>query len=161
MSEPREGDGVLRALRILAAQLESFLDGEESALETLEEAFEAGGVGPDDLQSAIWVLRGLSGEEGQPDLDPATAPGRASHRVLSAEERAALSPEAWGFLLGLRRRGSLDPMQFERVLDRLSGTGVRPVDVDQAREMATRVVLQVDDGDGGPPMPPSDLERAH
>jgi hypothetical protein len=67
-------------------------------------------------------------------------------RVLSAEERASLSPEAWGALLALRRRGSLDPAQFERVLGLLGGMGVRPVDADLAVEVAGRVAMDVEQG---------------
>jgi hypothetical protein len=42
----------------------------------------------------------------------------------------------------LRQRGSLDPLQFERVLDRLTASGVRPIGVELAREVAARVALR-------------------
>jgi len=61
--------------------------------------------------------------------------------VLSAEERESLSPEAWGYLLALRRRGSLDADQFERVLDRLTSSGIRPIGIDLAREVAAEIAL--------------------
>jgi uncharacterized protein Smg (DUF494 family) len=77
-----------------------------------------------------------------------SAPGKHALRVLSAEERQRLSPEAWGYLLDLKRRGSLDSEQFERVLDILTGSGVRPVGVDLARDVATRVALKFDQGLG-------------
>jgi uncharacterized protein Smg (DUF494 family) len=161
MSEDRGGDAVLRALRVISDQLEAYLDGDELAFETLGEHFEEAEVGGDELHAAVMVLRSLSGDAAVPGFDSATAPGRAAQRVLSPEERATLSPEAWGFLLDLRRRGSLDPAQFEQVLDRLSGTGVRPVDVELAREIASRVALRVDEDGGMPPMPAVDLERTH
>src|SRR5207237_992902 len=69
------------------------------------------------------------------------APGHGSQRVLSPTERESLSPEAWGYLLDLKRRGSLDSGQFERVLDRLSASGMRPVDVETAHEMAVRIAM--------------------
>src|SRR2546428_148020 len=69
-------------------------------------------------------------------------PGRGVHRMLSPLERESLSTEAWGYLLSLRRRGSLDAGQFERVLDRLTATGVRPIDVALVREVAARVALR-------------------
>jgi hypothetical protein len=61
--------------------------------------------------------------------------------VLS-REGAFAEPRAWGFLLALQQRGSLDPGQFERVLDRLTASGVRPVGVELAREVAVRVALR-------------------
>jgi hypothetical protein len=44
-------------------------------------------------------------------------------------------------LIDLKRKGSLTPGQFERVLEMLGGCGVRPVGVDLALEVATRVAL--------------------
>ena len=67
----------------------------------------------------------------------------------NAQEQVSLSPEAWGYLIDLRRRGSLDPGQFERVLGILTGCGVRPVGVELAREVATRVALTFE-RPGGP-----------
>ncbi len=161
MIESRTTERVLRALRLFADQLEAYLDGDELAFETLGERFEEAGLGGDDLHGALHVLRSLTGEAPVAGLESGTAPGRAAQRVLNSEERATLSPEAWGFLLALRGRGSLDPAQFERVLDRLSGSGVRPVDVELAREVASRVALHVDDESDLPPIPPVDLERTH
>ena len=109
---------------------------------------------------ALLALRGVTGEAEIPGLEGATSPARDSQRVLSHEERANMSPEAWGFLLDLRRRGSLDPGQFEEVLDQLSGPGTRPVDVATAREIAARVALHVDE-EGGPMLSFMDHDRAH
>ena len=69
------------------------------------------------------------------------APGISSQRVLSHQERETLSPEAWGYLLDLKRRGSLDSEQFERVLDRLAASGMRPIDVEMAHEVAVRIAM--------------------
>ena len=79
---------------------------------------------------------------------------------LRGIERAILSPEAWGFLLDLRRRGALDAAQFERVLDQLNSTGIRPVDLELARDVAVRVALQVDE-ESGLLMPQLDVDRTH
>ena len=83
-----------------------------------------------------------------------SAPGEHAQRVLSAEERASLSPEAWGYLLRLRAPRLARRGQFERVLDLLSGSGVRPVGVELAREVATRVAL-----DAGRPSDPGEIRR--
>ncbi len=161
MSADRERDGAaaLRAIHAIADHLEAYLEGDDLAFETLGERLEESGLSGEDLQEALLALRSVSGEGGVPGLDVATSPGRESQRVLSSEERAALSPEAWGFLLDLRRRGSLDPGQFEQVLDTLSVCGIRPVDIETAREVAARVALRVDDTYS--PHAGPDHDRAH
>ena len=159
MDQP--GDGFARLMRLLAEHLERWLDGDELAFETLGEAIEQAAPSEEDLRAAAWVLEGLALGPGATDSAVPDAPGRHALRVLSAEERASLSTEAWGYLLGLRREGSLDPGQFERVLDLLSGCGVRPVSVDLAREVAARVALRVDGDDGLGDLPHGDIEHTH
>ena len=139
--ERRAGVQVLLAL--IADHLEDFVDGDELALESLGEVIEQNGLDSDDAQSAILALRSLAGAaigEAVVAIDEPAAP--TSLRVLSAEERESLSPEAWGYLLDLRRRGSLDAEQFERVLDRLTSSGLRRVGVEFAREVAAFVALR-------------------
>lgn len=144
MSGERSDDAVARLLHLLAERLESYLDGDELAFETLGEALEETWNGTaEELQAAAWVLRSLGGAPpGGGVAAVEGAPGPAAQRVLSAAERDALSPEAWGYLINLRRRGSLSAGQIERVLGLLAGCGVRPVGVDLAREMASRVALE-------------------
>ncbi len=141
----REHAAAFAVLRRIADRLEAWIDGDELAFETLGEHLEELRLTDDELRDAVIALRSLTDEGEIPGLEGEAAPGRDSQRVLSTEERAALTPEAWGFLLALRRRGSLDPAQFEQVLDQLHGLGFRPVDLATAREVATRVALRVDD----------------
>jgi uncharacterized protein Smg (DUF494 family) len=149
-----QGNEVRRLLSLLADHLEDFLEGDELALETLGESLEQEGFTSEDLMSAILALRSLGAESiGAAVVAVDEAPGDSALRVLSAHERESLSPEAWGYLLGLRRRGALDAEQFERVLDRLTTSGVRPVGVDLAREVAASIALRRgefshDGGDG-------------
>ena len=127
---------------MISEHLEDFLEGDELALERLGAALEQGDFGGETLQAAVLALRGLASERvGGAVVAVDQAPGLSSQRVLSQEERESLSPEAWGYLLDLKRRGSLDPEQFERVLDRLSASGVRPVDVETAHEVAVRIAM--------------------
>ena len=143
MSDDRRLDPVQQLLGLLAEHLEEWLSGDELALEGLGEAMLAHGLTEEHLQGAILTLRGVAGNlpmAGVAALDE--APGHGSQRMLSSLERESLSPEAWGYLLALRRRGSLDAGQFERVLDRLTAIGVRPIGVDLAREIAARVALR-------------------
>jgi len=153
-------DAVQRVFALLAAHLQAWLEGDELAFENLGEALEEAGLGPEDLESARQALRGMAGETtGAAVVAVDDPPAAAAHRVLSPEERESLSPEAWGFLLALRQRGDLAPQQFERVLDCLAGLGVRPVDVDLAREVAAQIALR--DGDDSPLIPHGDGEITH
>ena len=146
MADERLDRAVARLLCLLSDRLESFLEGDETALETLGESIEQADFSAEEVQAAILLLGSLArgAWPGAPVAVP-RAPGKSAQRVLSAEERESLSTEAWGYLLDLKRRGSLTAEDFERTLDLLSGCGVRPVSVDLARDVATRVALKVDD----------------
>jgi len=157
----RDGGTALAALRRIADRLEAWIDGDELAFETLGEHLEELRLSDEELRDAVLALRALTDEGEVPGLEGEAAPGRDSQRVLSPEERAALSPEAWGFLRALRRRGSLDPSQFEQVLDQLHGLGFGPVDLATVREVATRVALRVDDDDRATALTFPDHDRAH
>ncbi len=162
MNDDLSNDAVLRLLRLLADRLESFLDGDELALETLGECIEEDGFTADEVQAAVMVLRSLGGDgpgHGVAAVDG--TPGSNAQRVLSAEERESLSPEAWGYLIDLRRRGSLNPAQVERVLDVLTGCGVWPVGVDLAREVASRVALEPGEAGEGGETPHGDADVVH
>jgi len=113
------------------------------------------------VQAAILVLGSLARTASPAAPAVLRAPGEQAHRILSAEERESLSTEAWGYLLDLRRRGSLSAEDFERTLDLLSGCGVRPVSVDLARDVATRVALKVDDPGEGLEARHGEFDLAH
>ena len=57
----RDHDGAARVLRLLARKLEEYLDGDELALETLAESLDQEGATADDVQAAVFGLRGLAG----------------------------------------------------------------------------------------------------
>lgn len=153
-------EGAARVLRLLARKLEDYLEGDDLALETLAEALEQEGATPDEIQAAVIGIRGIAGH-----LPPggwvAELPGRDVQRVLSAEERGSLTTEAWGYLLDLRASGTLDPDQLERVIEALTVSGERPVDVSRAREVAARVALEAHDGSLPAEYPHGDQEVAH
>ena len=144
MSE-MNNDAVLRLLRLLGDRLERYLDGDDGALETLVESFEQEGFSAEEIQAGAAFLLRVGAGVARLEASVGGAPGKDAQRVLSPEERESLSPEAWGYLIELKRRGSLSAEQYEQVLDLLVGSGVRPVGVDLAREVATRVALDVDD----------------
>jgi uncharacterized protein Smg (DUF494 family) len=142
MSEERERAAVQRLLGLLAQRLEEYLDGDEMALDSLGQALEQGEFSEDQIQTALLTLRSLAGESfALGDETQGAPPGRWSQRILSDQERESLSPEAWGYLLDLKRRGALDPGQLERVLDRLASSGARGVGVEMAHRVAVGVAL--------------------
>lgn len=151
-------DTVPRLMRLIARKLEDYLEGDEVALETLGEAIEEEGFSSEDLHSVILSLGALAGAGPQAGW-VAEAPDGDAQRVLSAEERDSLSTEAWGYLLDLRSNGSLDGDQFERVIEMLTGCGQRPVSVELARDVASRVALETDEGGGD--LPHGEHEVAH
>jgi uncharacterized protein Smg (DUF494 family) len=167
----RDEAGAARVLRLIARKLEEYLDGDDLALETLAESLEEEGVTPDDVQTAVLGLRGLAGAPAQGGdyagssraAEPATPPrgGRDAQRVLSAEERESLTTEAWGYLLDLRASGALDAGQLERVLETLTTDEERPVEVARARDVASRVALEPEEGTLPGEYPHGDQEVAH
>ena len=161
MSDDHSHETMQRLLRLVADRLESFLEGDDLAFETLGEAIEEARFTPDDVHAAALVLRSLGGSfAGASSASVEAAPGKHAQRVWSDEERHSLAPEAWGLLLDLKRRGSLDAEQFERVLQVLTSMS-RPVGIDAVREVAARVVLSVEPMDWTAEDDRGDHELAH
>lgn len=160
MSERGGTDEVARLLRMLCDKLEDHLDGDELALETLGEAIEEGGFSAEDVLSAVLAIRCIAGGAESAGWI-AGAPDRHAARVLNAEERESLSTEAWGYLLDLRLQGTLDSEQFERVLEMLTTSGIRPVSVEHARDVAARVALEHAQGGNAGESGHGDIEVAH
>jgi uncharacterized protein Smg (DUF494 family) len=162
MSDRTWNDAVQRLLEMLGDRLESYLEGDDTALETLGESIEQGSFTTDDVQAVILVLRSMtSAMSSSGQVFTEVPPDRDGLRVPSEEERASLGPDAWGYLLDLRRRGSLDPEQFERVVEILTGSGVRPVGVELVRDVAARVALETADGVEQAETASGDFDRAH
>lgn len=128
----------LREVALLLLQaLESSLAGRREALDELRESLAAEGVGEETVQGALaWLRVGVSGEA--EELVPAVRAGELARRVLSLEERRLLSPEAYGFLLGLAADGRLADEQLESILARL-GENELPLDLNDVQELAWRV----------------------
>jgi hypothetical protein len=158
---------VRQVLAQMAEHLERYVEGDALALDALRAALQDPDLTADDLLATAWVLRSLeyvswNGVPAAPDLllEGAHAPAIQVQRVLSAEERESVGPDAWGYLLDLRRRGTLDAGQFERVVDLLAGSGMHPVSLAMAREVAASVVLELDPEASGE-IPYGDLDVAH
>ena len=167
MSDERRTVRVRQVLALMAEHLERCAAGDALALDAMVAALHSLDFTADDLIATAWVLRSLeytswNGVSAAPDLlsADATAPTGRIQRVLSAEERESLGPDAWGYLLGLRGSGTLDAGQFERVLDLLAGSGMRPVSLAVARDAAASVVLELDPEASGE-IPYGDVDVTH
>lgn len=132
---------LLQVLRLVRECLEAWGAGNASAFATLGEQLGALHVDPETIAAAAAVLNAQLDGDGPIDGGLTESGGATAHRVASEEERLAFGPAAWGFLLELRRRGDLDAAQFERVVDELTHAGVRPVPVEMAQLVATRVAM--------------------
>ena len=143
MSDQGRSDAIQKLFDLLADHLEAWLGGDDLALESLDQVLQESGMSGEEIEAAVLALRSLAGRPaGAAVATVDEAPGRNTQRVLGPEERESLSPEAWGFLLSLRQHGSLDAVQLERVLDHLAASGVRPIGIDLARDVAVRVALR-------------------
>jgi uncharacterized protein Smg (DUF494 family) len=161
MTDERSHEAVQRVLRLFGERLQDFLEGDDLAFETLGEALEEERFTPEELQASLFLLQSLTVTGGASEASVEGIPGKHAQRVWSDEERESLTPEAWGLLLDLRRRGSLDSEQFERVLDLLTSSVTRPVGVDATREIAARVALSVETIEGPSEDDRGDHETAH
>jgi len=146
MTDKTSVRGALEVLRRMADRLESYLEGDPGAFESLGETLDQGDFSAGEIEAALMVLRSLHGGFGSVSALNTEDPGRDAQRVQSPEEHEWLSPEAWAYLMGLRRRGALSSEQFEQVMGRLSGCRERPVGIDLAGHMAARVALRYDEG---------------
>ena len=161
MTDDHSHEAVQRLLRLLGERLQSYLEGDDLAFETLGEALEQERFAPEEMHAALLVLQTLTVSGGASEATVEGTPGKHAQRIWSDEERESLTPEAWGLLLDLRRRGSLDAEQFERVLDVLTSSGTRPVGVDVTREIAARVALSTENLVGLAEDDRGDHELAH
>jgi uncharacterized protein Smg (DUF494 family) len=126
-------------LRRIVTQLRSALDGDEFALEDLSEGLASSGASPEEIEAALDSILALT-EPNREDL-PDAAGSENGNRVLSLEERSRLTPEAYGYLLGVRGNGAIDDEQFEWVLERALASGERSVGLDEMQDLVLEAAL--------------------
>jgi uncharacterized protein Smg (DUF494 family) len=126
-------------LRRIVLQLRAALDGDDFALEDLQEQLASSGASPDEIEAALDSILALT-EADREDL-PDAAGSQKGNRVLSLEERSRLTPEAWGYLLGVKGNGAIDEEQFEWVLERALASGERSVGLDEMQDLVLEAAL--------------------
>lgn len=135
-------------LRCIVFQLRDALEGDEFALEDLQDALVSSDVSAEELAAAFDAILSLT-ESNREDLPDAEAGSRRGNRVLSLEERSRLTPEAYGYLLGARGAGSIDDEQFEWVLERALASSDRRVGLDEIQDLVLEVAFGGGQGAGG------------
>jgi hypothetical protein len=82
MRDLNDDTAILKLLRLLSDHLEGFVEGDDFAFDTLGEAIEASGYGPDDIQAAILLLRGFGSDfEGDGAAPMHGSPGKRATRI--------------------------------------------------------------------------------
>jgi uncharacterized protein Smg (DUF494 family) len=124
---------------LILRRLIAYLEGDLEALEDLTEGLQSEGIAAETIREALELLLEQT-EERTEELVPAQPAGDPRRRILSKEEREALTAEAYGYLVGLAADGSLEGDQLEWILARL-GEGELPVDLEQIQELAWQVTI--------------------
>ena len=135
-------------LRRIVYQLRDALEGDEFALEDLQDALVSADVSAEELAAAFDAILSLT-ESAREDLPDVESGSRRGNRVLSLEERSRLTPEAYGYLLGARGAGSIDDEQFEWVLERALASGDRRVGLDEIQDLILAAAFGGGQGAGG------------
>jgi uncharacterized protein Smg (DUF494 family) len=133
-------------LRRIVLQLRAALEGDEFALEDLHESLASSGASDEEIEAALDAILALT-EPNREDL-PDAAGSEKGNRVLSLEERSRLTPEAYGYLLGVRGNGAIDEEQFEWVLERALASGERSVGLDEIQDLVLEAALGGSGGGG-------------
>ena len=133
-------------MRRIAFQLRAALEGDDFALEELQEVLASSDVPGDELTAAFEAILALT-DTNREDLPDGEAGSPRGNRVLSLEERSRLTPEAYGYLLGARGAGSIDEEQFEWVLERALASSDRRVGLDEIQDLVLEAALGGGTGD--------------
>ena len=136
--------------QLILRRLMAYLEGDAEALDEMVDTLQSHGVEAETIRETIELLLGQTMTRIE-ELVPAQPGGDPRRRVLSPQEREALTAEAYGYLLGLTADGRLGAEQLEAILARLGDNEI-PADVDQIQELAWQVALDGVEGeeDNGP-----------
>ncbi|MDQ2070893.1 DUF494 family protein [Natronospira bacteriovora] len=102
----------------------------ETDQDTLFCELEEAGFPSSEIHKAFQWLEDLAGDDGAGEM---VDDGAASLRVFNPEEENRISTECRGFLIYIEQIGILDPIQRERVIDRIMALETASVDLDQVK----------------------------
>ncbi|MEA5446193.1 DUF494 domain-containing protein [Gammaproteobacteria bacterium AB-CW1] len=106
------------------------MEEQETDQETLFTELQEAGFPAGEIHKAFQWLEDLAADGDNLDSPPGAT--RAT-RVFSPEENSRISPECRGFLIYVEQIGILDPIQRERVIDRIMALESAAVDLDQVK----------------------------
>ena len=143
-------DNVREMMVVIIEQLKAYVEGDEDALHELSEVLDSGRYDAQLVGQAFELIFRALEPYGREDFSFENARERTSVRVPTGSERALLlSNPAYGYLFALLEKGDVTPEQFEEIMARAREMGPSLLDEDQARELATDVLIRWFDDENG------------
>jgi hypothetical protein len=155
-------DSVREMMVVIVEQLKAYVEGDEDALLELSEVLDSGRYDASLVSQAFEMIFQALEPYGREDFGVEAAKERPSLRIPSGPERALLlSNPAYGYLFALLEKGMVNSDQFEEILVRAREMGPSLHDEDQARELATDVLIRWFDDENGVVFDPAASAGAH
>ncbi|HET9250688.1 MAG TPA: hypothetical protein VFP58_01055 [Candidatus Eisenbacteria bacterium] len=155
-------DSVREMMVVIVEQLKAYVEGDEDALLELSELLDSGRYDAQLVGQAFEMIFRALEPYGREDFGSESSQERPSLRVPSGQERALLSSNpAYGYLFALLEKGEVTPEQFEEIMNRAREMGSSLHDEDQARELATDVLIRWFDDENGVLFDPANSAGVH
>jgi hypothetical protein len=143
-------DSVREMMVVIVEQLKAYVEGDEDALLELSQVLDSGRYDSHLVGQAFEMIFRALEPYGREDFGSDAVKERPSLRVPTGSERALLtSNAAYGYLFALLERGTVSPEQFEEIMTRAREMGPSLHDEDQARDLATDVLIRWFDDENG------------
>jgi len=143
-------DSVREMMVVIVEQLKAYVEGDEDALLELSELLDSGRYDSQLISQAFELIFRALEPYGREDFGGDSTPNRPSLRIPSGQERALLSSNpAYAYLFALLEKGEVTAEQFEEIMARAREMGSSLHDEDQARELATDVLIRWFDDENG------------
>ena len=147
---------------VIIEQLKAYVDGNEDALVELTDVLDSGRFDGDEVGRAFEMIFRVLEPYAREDYTPEIEAKRAIVRVPTGPERALLMTNpAYRVLFGFLESSRITPEQFEEILARAKDMGASFQTEDQARELATEVLIRWFDDEHGVGFDPSPSAGAH
>lgn len=155
-------DSVREMMVVIVEQLKAYVEGDEDALLDLSEVLDSGRYDAHLVSQAFEMIFQALEPYGREDFGSDAVTKRPSLRIPTGPERALLvSNPAYGYLFALVEKGEVTPEQFEEIMVRAREMGPSLHDEDQARDLATDVLIRWFDDENGVVFDPAASAGAH
>ena len=129
-------DDVKNALALIARHVHAFLNGNRRALHELSDILTSGGFSEDTVDAALETIIELAAEEAE--LEEKAEASDMSEGACNAE-KLPLSPEAYMYLVELRRAGAISTLAEEVLMDRVSASASVEVSLEDLKSALAEV----------------------